>query len=39
MATDHHFEHILVPGSIVVTTLEFGPGGSWFESRVSANIL
>ena len=25
-------------GSIVVTTLDCGPGGSWFESRVCANI-
>ena len=26
-------------GSIVVTTLDCGPRGSWFESRVGANIL
>ena len=26
-------------GSIVVTTLDCGPGGSWFESRVGNNIL
>ena len=26
-------------GSIVATTLDSGPGGSWFESRVGANIL
>ena len=26
-------------GSIVVTTLDCGPGGSWFESRVGVNIL
>ena len=26
-------------GSIVVTTLDCGPGGAWFESRVGANIL
>ena len=26
-------------GIIVVTTLDCGPRGSWFESRVGANIL
>ena len=26
-------------GSIVVTTLDYKSGGSWFESRVGANIL
>ena len=26
-------------GSIVVTTLDCGPGGSWLESRVGTNIL
>ena len=26
-------------GSIVVTTLDSGPGGSWFESSVGANII
>ena len=26
-------------GSIVVTTLDCGPGGPWFKSRVGANIL
>ena len=30
---------IVCSGSIVVTTLDSGPGGSWFESRVGANIL
>ena len=29
----------LCSGSIVVTTLDCGPGGSWFEFRVGANIL
>ena len=29
----------LCSGSIVVTTLDCGPGGSWFESWVGANIL
>ena len=31
--------HAVCSGSIVVTTLDCGPGGSWFESRVGANIL
>ena len=26
-------------GSVVVTTLDCGPRGSWFKSRVGANIL
>ena len=30
---------IVCSGSIVVATLDSGPGGSWFESRVDANIL
>ena len=30
--------NVILP-SIVVTTLDYGPGGSWFESRVGASIL
>ena len=33
------FCYSVCSGSIVVTTLDSGPGGSWFESRVGANIL
>ena len=34
---NHSFWSQCVSGSIVVTTLDSGPGGSWFESRVGAN--